>query len=427
MEVRKGYKQTEVGVIPEDWQASPLPDVVWFQEGPGLRKWQFKSSGLKVINVTNLQENGYLDLGKTERYISWEEFERTYKHFLIDDGDVVVASSGNSYCKTAVVRQNDLPLLMNTSVIRFKAKEGIGRSYMLIYLKSAYFKDQIDLMITGGAQPNFGPAHLNKVFIPLPPTKAEQEAIAEALSDADALIESLTQLIDKKRQIKQGAMQELLTGKRRLPGFVPANSGYKQTEVGVIPEDWEIRPASTFGHIVKGGTPPTTKSEYWHGEYPWVTPSDISSQRDIFTSERCISFSGLKVLRTLPANTVLVTCIASIGKNAILRHLGACNQQINAVISNENHLAEFLYYLFENSKSYLLANAGITATSIVSKAVFNKLPYALPPSKAEQEAIAEILGEMDAELAALEAKLTKARALKQGMMHELLTGRIRLV
>jgi type I restriction enzyme, S subunit len=219
VELKPGYKQTEVGVIPDDWQDAPLPDIVWFQEGPGLRNWQFKPNGLKVINVTNLQENGYLDLSRTERHISWEEFEKMYKHFLIDDSDVVVASSGNSYCKTAVVRQSDLPLLMNTSVIRFKAKKGIVRSYMLIYLKSKYFKDQIDLMITGGAQPNFGPAHLSKVLIPIPPTKAEQEAIAEALSDTDALIETLGQLITKKRHIKQGAMQELLTGKKRLPGF----------------------------------------------------------------------------------------------------------------------------------------------------------------------------------------------------------------
>jgi type I restriction enzyme S subunit len=106
-QVPKGYKLTEAGVIPEDWEAFPLPEIFWFQEGPGLRKWQFRSSGIKVINVTNLQENGYLDISTTERHISWEEFDRTYKHFLIDDGDVVVASSGNSYCKTAVVRECD--------------------------------------------------------------------------------------------------------------------------------------------------------------------------------------------------------------------------------------------------------------------------------------------------------------------------------
>jgi len=105
MELRDGYKQTEVGVIPDDWRAVELPKIIWFQEGPGLRQWQFRDKGLKVINVTNLQENGFLDLEKTHRHISWEEFDKLYKHFLIDENDVVMASSGNSYCKTSVVRK----------------------------------------------------------------------------------------------------------------------------------------------------------------------------------------------------------------------------------------------------------------------------------------------------------------------------------
>jgi len=128
----------------------------------------------------------------------------------------VIASSGNSYCKTAVVRQNDLPLLMNTSVIRFKAKQGIIKSYMLIYLKSKYFKDQIDLMITGGAQPNFGPAHLSRVLVPLPPTEAEQESIATILSDIDTEIATLETKLAKTRSLKQGMMHNLLTGRIRL-------------------------------------------------------------------------------------------------------------------------------------------------------------------------------------------------------------------
>ena len=221
-------------------------------------------------------------------------------------------------------------------------------------------------------------------------------------------------------------MQGLLTGKKRLPGFevIPR---YKQTEVGVIPEDLGVRPVSTFGDIVTGGTPPTAAKSFWGGEYPWVTPTDISTRRDIYTSERCISASGLKALRALPANSVLVTCIASIGKNAVLRAVGACNQQINAVIPNNNHVAELLYYIFENSKAYLLANAGITATNIVSKAVFKELLFPLPPTKAEQQAIATILSDMDSEIAALEANLAKAHQLKQGMMQELLTGNTRLI
>jgi len=197
------------------WVVKKLPQVCWFQEGPGLRNWQFTKNGMKVINVTNLVD-GYLALEKTDRHISNKEFEKMYKHFEIDENDIVMASSGNSYSKVAVVRKQDLRLLMNTSVIRFKPLQGFDYNYLLIFLKSALFKDQIDLLITGGAQPNFGPFHLKKIDIAIPPTKEEQSSIASIISDMDAEIETLEKKQAKYKALKQGLMQNLLTGKIRL-------------------------------------------------------------------------------------------------------------------------------------------------------------------------------------------------------------------
>ncbi len=199
----------------ENWEEFDFNKKVWFQEGPGLRDWQFTKSGIKVINVTNL-ENGYLNLSRTSRHISLKEFEKMYKHFLIDDKDIVVASSGNSYGKVSVVRKNDLPLLMNTSVIRFKVLNGLDYLFLLTFLKSKFFKDQIDLLITGGAQPNFGPVHLNKIKIWIPKDVEEQNRIATILYDMDAEIENLEIKLAKSKQLKQGMIQQLLTGKIRL-------------------------------------------------------------------------------------------------------------------------------------------------------------------------------------------------------------------
>ena len=198
-----------------EWERVNLNDVCWYQEGPGLRNWQFTDKGIKVINITNLV-NGYLNLEKTQRFISIEEFNLMYKHFEIDEMDIVVASSGNSYCKTSIVRKQDLPLVMNTSVIRFKPKAGITYNLLLIFLKSSLFKDQIDLLITGGAQPNFGPVHLKKIKLNLPQTIEEQSRIAQILSDMDLEIASLEAKRQKYVAIKQGMMQELLTGRTRL-------------------------------------------------------------------------------------------------------------------------------------------------------------------------------------------------------------------
>ena len=199
----------------EGWVKRKLEELAWYQEGPGLRNWQFTKSGIKVINVTNL-ENGILNLERTDRYISIEEYNKMYKHFTIEEKDIVVASSGNSYGKVAVVQKRDLPLVMNTSVIRFKALPLIDYNYLLIFLKSNLFKDQIDLLITGGAQPNFGPIHLRKIIIDLPPNTKDQAKISSVICEMDLVIERLEFKLEKFRQLKQGMMQNLLTGKIRL-------------------------------------------------------------------------------------------------------------------------------------------------------------------------------------------------------------------
>lgn len=198
-----------------EWESKKFKDYCWFQEGPGLRNWQFTTNGIKVINVTNLVD-GYLNLDRTIRHISLEEFNKMYQHFEIDDKDIVVASSGNSYAKVAVVRKQDLPLVMNTSVIRFKPLYNLDYFFLVAFLKSNLFKDQIDLLITGGAQPNFGPFHLNKVEIKLPPSKEEQSCISKIIHDMDSEIRTLIEKQNKYKSIKQGMMQELLTGKTRL-------------------------------------------------------------------------------------------------------------------------------------------------------------------------------------------------------------------
>ena len=210
------FKNTEIGEVPEEWEVKNLSEVVWYQEGPGLRKWQFTSAGIKVINVTNLVGN-YLDLSNTSRYIDESEVEKKYKHFLIDENDIVVASSGNSWGKVSVVRKRDLPLLMNTSVIRFKSmeEERLSTKYLLQFLKSDAFKKQIALLITGSAQPNFGPYHLDRTKIATPNIN-EQLKIASILSEADEKIKKYENKKQKLEELKKGLMQQLLTGSIRV-------------------------------------------------------------------------------------------------------------------------------------------------------------------------------------------------------------------
>jgi type I restriction enzyme S subunit len=293
----------------------------------------------------------------------------------------------------------------------------------------SYLLRTIDFQTHSGKSgvPGVNRNDLHEIVISIPPTQAEQEAIAEALSDADALIESLEQLIVKKRQIKQGAMQELLTGKKRLLGF-ETKSGYKQPEVEVIPEDWEAKSLGSISMIATGNTPPTRNIANYGDEFLFVSPVDLGSSKYISHTEKMLSQKGFAISRPFPKGSILFVCIGStIGKCGIALETLTSNQQINAILPSADFSSEYLYYAVSMVAPKVKSLAGEQAVPIVNKTQFSETVIPLPPTKAEQEAIAAILSDMDAEITALEEKLAKARQLKQGMMQELLTGRIRLV
>ena len=153
--------------IPKSWELIPFGKYIFYQEGPGLREWQWTDSGIKVINVKNIFYDGTVNTNNSSRFISIEEYQSIYSHFLIDEGDIVIASSGNTYGKVGKVLSDDLPLLMNTSVIRFHTSNNklMPNSFVQIYLFSPQMKEQIEASITGSAQPNFGPSHIKLMKI----------------------------------------------------------------------------------------------------------------------------------------------------------------------------------------------------------------------------------------------------------------------
>lgn len=179
----------------------PFPDVVWFQEGPGVRNTQYTETGVKLLNVTNLIDEK-VDISNTNRYISEEEAYGKYKHFLVDKGDLIIASSGIKVeyfdKKMGFVDESQLPLCMNTSTIRFKAldKTVLDIRYFMYFLKSDCFKAQLGREITGSAQLNFGPSHLKKMKLPLIDIQ-EQHHVASVLDKITALIDQRRAQLDK--------------------------------------------------------------------------------------------------------------------------------------------------------------------------------------------------------------------------------------
>ena len=218
--VRDGFAKSKLGELPDDWNLSLIPKFYWFQEGPGVRKYQFTETGVKLLNGTNIQKSR-VDLTTTKTHISEDEAYGGYKHFLADSGDLIIACSGISVDrfdeKIAFLEDEHLPLCMNTSTMRFKVKKSVKASleFLRYFMMSPLFKNQIRRQITGSAQLNFGPSHVEKCYIALP-SYDEQQRIATVLINADKEIDLLEQQLADLQQEKKALMQVLLTGKVRV-------------------------------------------------------------------------------------------------------------------------------------------------------------------------------------------------------------------
>ena len=317
--VKPGYKLTEAGVIPEDWEVKKLGDIAIIATGSTPPTRDSANYGDEFLFVSPADLGDEKDVIDTQRKLTKKGFAISRR--FPRDSILFVCIGSIGKCGVASV-----DLTTNQQINAIFPSPAFSTDYLYYTVCAAAPK----VRALAGEQviPIVNKTQFSETPVSLP-SIPEQRAIAAALSDMDALISGLDQFIAKKRDIKQAAMQQLLTGQQRLPGF----SG-----------EWTLKRTCELGEIVTGNTPSTTMAHYWGGDFPWITPTDISICRDMFESSRLITIEGLQSIRRLPANTVLVTCIASIGKNAILRVEGACNQQINAVIPSQKNSAEFLYY-----------------------------------------------------------------------------------
>ena len=253
-------------------------------------------------------------------------------------------------------------------------------------------------------------ANIRVVLPPLP----EQRAIASVLSGVDELIGSLEALIAKKRAIKHAAMQELLTGRTRLPGFEGK---------------WGMVALGDVADIRNGGTPRTGVPAYWGGRIPWCVPTDITASRGKYlaTTTRKITPEGLANCGAslLPTGALLLCSRATIGEVKIASMPVATNQGFKSMVCAESIDYEFLYYRVVTLKERMIDLATGSTFLEISKRDLANIQIDIPPSP-EQHAIATVLSDTDSEIAALERRLVKTRAIKQGVMQQLLTGSIRL-
>ena len=407
MEVKLGYKQTEVGVIPDDWAVSTLEKICSFENGDRSSNYpspgSFRQSGIPFINAGHVSE-GKISTSEMN-YITQEAYERLGGG-KIKAGDILFCLRG-SLGKFGVVNDNfGLGAIASSLVIVRPRAAALSLDYLSLYFSSSICSQMIDIWAGGAAQPNLGAKELARFSIPIPASLTEQHAIAQALSNVDALLDSLESLIAKKRDLKQAAMQQLLTGQTRLPGF----SG-----------EWEV---TRLGDVLKFQVGCPFSSAYFNEKQQGLR---LIKNRDLKSDDQIFYYSGKYDLSFCVSNgDVLIGMDGDFLPCRWNKGVALLNQRVGRIVTLAGLNREFaLYYLIGPLKEIEMATASTTVKHL-SHGDIEDIVKPLP-SVAEQGAIASALIEIDAEIATLEERRLKTAALKQGMMQELLTGRTRLV
>lgn len=414
----EGFKNTEVGVIPEDWDVKSIEELcvpsglVRGPFGGALKKEFFVTYGYKVYEQKNAI---YSDVTLGRYYIDSLKFNEL-RRFELKEGDFIISCSG-TIGKICQIPKNFEKGIINQALLKLTLNcEQNSDKYFLQYFRWNNFQANIIDSTQGGAMKNLiGMSDFKKTKIPLPPTKAEQTAIATALNDADALISSLEKLIAKKKAIKQGAMQELLKQKE----------GWKENTLGEVATlkariGWQG--LTTAEYRKTGSYFLITGTEFKNGFIDWECCNYVDESR----------YNQDKNIQVKP-NDVLVTKDGTIGKVALIKSVpkpATLNSGVFVIRPIKDSFdPEFFYYLLLSDvfKVFLSQlSAGSTIIHLYQKD-FVTFKFFTPKSLDEQKIIAEVLSDMDNEILILEGKLKKQKQLKQGMMQSLLTGKIRLV
>lgn len=424
-------KQTEIGLIPDDWEVKRLGEI----GEPCMCKRILKEQTSPTGDIPFYKIGTFG--GIPDAYISRELFEQYKEQYNYPKKGTLLLSAAGTIGRVVVFDGKD-SYFQDSNIVWIDNDETKVTNGFLFYCYSRMqWKTE-----EGGIVSRLYNANLKSTSFIAPKSLAEQERIAKALSDVDALISTTEKLIQKKKNIKQGTMQNLLTGKKRLPGFTKS-SNYKQTEIGLIPEDWEVkslgeifefRPNNTFTRDCLNDS----KGKYQNVHYGDVLikyPSilDCSKETIPFINEGInVKFSKYGIVEgdiiiadTAEDETVgKVVEVFNLGEKKIVSglHTFLCRK------ITDDFAPKWLGYFMNQAifHNQLLPFITGTKVSAISRTAIQNVKV-LIPSKEEQTAIANVLSSMDKEIETLNTKLEKYRNLKTAMMQQLLTGKIRLV
>ncbi|NOS88414.1 MAG: restriction endonuclease subunit S [Methylococcaceae bacterium] len=403
MELKAGYKQTEVGVIPSDWFAKKISSFAEICTGNTPPTNDLNNYGHDYLFVTPADLGTEKTIRNTQKKLSSKGFNISRKY---PKNTILFTCIGSTIGKCGI---SDKELTSNQQINAIFPNDFFDSDYLYYFLN--LFSDRIKKMAGETAVPIINKTDFGEISITFPPTKTEQTAIATALNDADQLITQLEQLIAKKRNIKQGVMQALLKPKA----------------------DWDTKKLGWIGSFKGGNGFPTKAQGEKNQQVPFYKVSDMNllgneifmTNSNNWISEKIVNDIGA---HCFPSNTIVFAKIGAaifLERKKILSMVSCIdNNMMGFVVDIHTNDLRFIYFLFHSMKISLYANT--TALPSINGKDLSDIDVKVP-KKPEQTQIAQILTNMDTELQALEQKLAKYRMLKQGMMQTLLTGKTRLV
>lgn len=415
MELRAGYKKTDLGVIPEDWSTVELDQITSLMTNGfvGTAKTHYTETdfGVTYIQGFNVEENSFNFIGIKK---VTPEFHRKHSKSCLKENDLLIVQTGDVGLTTIVPSELEGANCHALIITRF-FPQSIESKYFSYYLNSQVGRARLKEIETGTTMKHINVGDLKYFLVPLPPTKTEQTAIAKALSDVDSLIAELEKLIHKKRQIKQGAMQRLLN---------PLD------EKGELKAGWEKKKLSQLAKIQRGASPRPIDSPVWFDENSavgWLRISDVTkSKKYLLSTTQKLSPAGIDNSRFVPSNSLVMSICATVGR-PIITKVDLCIHDGFVVFNEASVNLEYLYYFLTDIESDWGKHGQTGSQMNLNTGLINSTDIHLPKSNDEQAEIAGTLAYIDSELTSIEAKLAKTQKLKQGMMQKLLTGQIRLV
>jgi type I restriction enzyme S subunit len=429
----KDFKEPEG--LPEGWKWVRFKDYVYFQEGPGLTSDLFegRSEGIPFLNIRCIQNNQLLK--DKLQFLDENIVRKHFKHFLLQENDLVVSSSG-TLGRTLFIKKEHLPLLLNTSIIRMRPmNESLSRFYLKYFIESEFFQKEIYRLSTGSAQSNYGPSHLKRIFLILPPLP-EQRKIAEILETVDNAIEKTEKIIEKYKRIKQGLMQDLLTKGIDENGNIRSEKThkFKDSPIGRIPEEWEVVRLGEVSFI-------TSSKRIYYDEYltegvPFFRSKEIIELfNGTFSGATLyISYDKFKNIMNkfgVPeAGDILITAVGTLGVVYLVKKedLPFYFKDGNLLWLKLREKLNKVYFVKCFNLWYSIQEDDLiigTSQPALTIEKLKKMLLPLPPLQ-EQQRIAEILSQIDQTIEKEQQYKEKLEHLKQGLMQDLLTGKVRV-